>query len=56
MTDDTLPDTIVVVCHECGAEHLGTYSHLGQYGEGPIYAVVCTADDLTDYYTLEAAV
>ena len=40
-------------CDTCGAPHEATYSHEGQYGEGAIYAVVCTQDWLTDYYTSE---
>jgi hypothetical protein len=40
-------------CDNCGEPHMATYSHEGNFGEGPIYAVVCTADQLTDYYTGE---
>lgn len=43
-----------VTCHECGRTHPAEYSHEGRYGEGPIYAVVCDADHLTDYYTAYA--
>lgn len=43
----------MVVCDMCGHEHQAVYTHDGQFGEGPIYAVVCPVDDLTDYYTLE---
>lgn len=42
-----------VVCDECGGEHVAEYSHEGMFGEGPIFAVVCPVDDLTDYYTRE---
>lgn len=42
-----------VVCDSCGATHEATYSHEGSYGEGAIYAVVCPADYLTDYYRAE---
>lgn len=52
------PATIRVGCDYCQGEHLGYYSHPGQFGEGPIYAVVCDTDPkavwLTDYVTLEA--
>lgn len=41
----------IVLCDECGEPHPAHYSHEGQFGEGAIYAVVCTADLLTDYYT-----
>lgn len=43
-----------VTCHECGEAHEATYSHDGRFGEGPIFAVVCTVDWLTSYYTTEA--
>lgn len=33
-----------------GTVHEATYSHEGQHGDGPVYAVVCR-DGLTDYYT-----
>lgn len=42
-----------VVCHHCDQLHEATYHHEGQFGEGPIYVVVCTADDLHDFYTTE---
>lgn len=42
-----------VQCQECGANHEANYSHEGRFGEGPIYAVICTVDGLTDYYTTE---
>lgn len=42
-----------IVCDQCGQEHDATFSHEGTFGEGPIYAVVCTVDHLTDYYTTE---
>jgi hypothetical protein len=32
---------------------MAEYSHEGTFGEGAIYAVVCTTDHLTDYYTGE---
>lgn len=40
-------------CQECGDLHPAEFSHDGANGQGPIYAVVCTRDDLTDYYTEE---
>jgi hypothetical protein len=42
-----------VICHECGQRHVAEYSHEGLHGEGPIFAVVCPVDYLTDYYTTE---
>jgi hypothetical protein len=42
-----------VICHECGERHVAEYSHEGRFGEGPIFAVVCPVDYLTDYYTTE---
>lgn len=51
---DQTPVGILDVCDECGQSgHPATYSHEGAYDEGAIFAVVCPADDLTDYYTLE---
>lgn len=40
-------------CDGCGATHPAEYSHEGQFGEGAIYAVVCTVDWLTSYHTSE---
>jgi len=47
--------TLYVRCQDCEGEHVAEYSHESQYGQGAIYAVVCTATDewLTDYYTTE---
>jgi hypothetical protein len=42
-----------VTCDHCGERHQATYSHEGRFGEGALYAVVCTADGMTDYYTAE---
>lgn len=42
-----------VTCDHCGAVHQAEFSHDGLHGEGPIFAVVCTVDQLTDYYTTE---
>lgn len=39
-----------VTCDQCGGRHVAEFSHIGQFGQGPIYAVVCTEDYLTDYY------
>jgi hypothetical protein len=44
---------VIDYCDECEQQHPAYYSHEGRFGEGPIYAVVCTVDDLTDYYTTE---
>lgn len=55
MTDTNTPEGrehLTVTCWECGKEHEATYSHEGQWNQGPIYAVVCD-DGLTDYYTAE---
>lgn len=45
-----------VTCDNCGSRHEATPSHQGTHGEGQIYAVVCTADNLTDYYTSEGLI
>lgn len=42
-----------IQCDRCPDIHPAHYSHEGRFGEGPIYAVVCTADGLTDYWTSE---
>lgn len=48
---------ITVRCDNCGALHVGAYSHDGGYTmRQPVYAVVCTKDNLTDYYYDEADV
>lgn len=41
------------ICQRCGKTHEAEYSHEGRFNEGPIFAVVCTDDHLTDYYTEE---
>lgn len=46
-----MPECLSVQCQECPERHPATYSHEGQFGQGPIYAVVC--GELTDYYTSE---
>jgi hypothetical protein len=40
-----------VSCHSCGATHQAEYSHNSPHNGQPVYAVVCTVDWLTDYYT-----
>lgn len=40
-------------CQTCGSLHVAEYSHEGQWGQGPIYAVVCPEGNLVDYYTTE---
>lgn len=50
----TAADYPTVRCYTCGESHPAEPSHVGRFGEGQIYAVVCTADYLTDYYTTEA--
>lgn len=44
-----------MTCFQCGERHVAEYHHEGRYGEGSIYAVVCSADglDLTDWYTAD---
>lgn len=37
------------VCQECGDLHQAEPSHLGFFGEGQVYAVVC--GEFTSYYT-----
>lgn len=46
-------NTLEVRCDECDELHPAEYSHESIHGQGPIYAVVCTRDGLTDYYTSE---
>lgn len=45
---------LTVACHTCGDTHPAEYSHKSPYGGHAVYAVVCTLDYLTDYYTEEA--
>lgn len=42
--------SFVIECQSCGELHAAEYHHPGQ---GPIFAVVCPRDELTDYYTTE---
>ena len=50
--NETTPAKAYVICDECGEQHVAEYSHEGQWGSHEhIYAVVCTRDNLTDYYT-----
>lgn len=41
-----------VQCETCGEMHEGEYHHEGTFGEGPIFAVTCGLDGLTDWFTL----
>jgi len=43
-----------VICDDCGAVHPAEFSHLGQFDQAPVYAVVCPVDGLTGYYTTPA--
>ena len=52
-TRPTEAPKLAAQCLECGDWHEAEYSHEGRFGEGPIYAVVCTVDYLTSYYTGE---
>lgn len=40
-------------CFTCDRWHEAHYHHDGQYGEGPIFIVICEEDGLADYYTNE---
>jgi hypothetical protein len=54
ITDQAFPgESGLVRCDNCGKYHAAEYSHEGKYGEGPIHAVICPKDNLTDYYTNE---
>jgi hypothetical protein len=44
---------LVVDCRECEQEHEAEFSHVARWGGANVYAVVCTRDGLTDYYTEE---
>lgn len=44
-----------VNCEQCGQRHIAEPVHVSPT-QGQIYAVVCTVDHLTDYYTAEALV
>lgn len=54
MSKTTIPETITVLCEQCGEKHVGEYHHDSEFGGHPVYAVVCTEDYLTDWYTLAA--
>lgn len=54
MTATEAPATITVICENCGDRHIGEYSHNSEFGGHAVYAVECTADLFTDWYT-EAA-
>lgn len=54
ITDGAYPDESgIVQCDNCGKYHSATYDHEGQHHEGPIHAVTCPQDGMTDYYTNE---
>lgn len=40
-----------VRCQECSSTHEAIFSHASAHGGRDVYAVVCSADGLTDYYT-----
>lgn len=52
---ETTPAPGYVICEQepCGERHEAEYSHHGLHGEGPIFAVTCPKDGLTDYFTEE---
>jgi hypothetical protein len=43
--------TTYVMCDDCDARHEATYSHDGEFEQGPVYAVVC--GEFVDYYLTE---
>lgn len=43
--------TLIGECDGCGGAHPATYSHEGQFGEGPIYEVPCPEDGLSTMVT-----
>jgi hypothetical protein len=43
-----------VMCDDCSQKHEAVYSHEGEFGQGPVYAVVCNG--FTDYYLEERLV
>lgn len=45
---------LTIRCHHCGQRHAAELSHRAQYGAQLVFAVVCPADSLTDYYTTDA--
>lgn len=58
ITRDDLTKGLVVgtvQCENVGCQqhHPAEFSHFSQYGDEPVFAVVCTQDWLTDYYTPE---
>jgi hypothetical protein len=40
-----------VLCENCDSAHPAEYSHESPYGGHDVFAVVCTVDWLTSYYT-----
>ena len=51
MSDETA--NMVGDCDRCNAAHEAEPSHEGQWGEGPIWAVTCPVDGLTQWHTRE---
>jgi hypothetical protein len=56
MTTTTTPANGHVICDNCGGRHIAEFSHIGNWNQGPIFAVVCTEDNLTDYYRESAVI
>jgi len=50
MATAEIPAPGTVTCDNCGEVHPAEYSHDGDHGQGPIFVVYCTKDDLADYY------
>lgn len=44
-------DALYVMCDDCDQRHEATYSHVGDFGQGPVYAVVC--GEFVSYYLTE---
>lgn len=53
MDTETYPITGTVVCDHCGQTHIAEIAHKDQFSGKQLFAVVCTADYLTDWYTFE---
>lgn len=54
---NTDPQPIVgghVMCDDCNQPHPAEYSHMGRFGEGPVYIVMC--GELADYYLTERVI
>jgi hypothetical protein len=50
---DQLPSAGYITCDNCGQLHVAEIAHRDQFSGAQLYAVVCTADHLTDWYTWE---